>query len=211
MKPSTGENNQSKTRLNNDENLDQEHRISNDNFDVGQSVDASGYVSELERNRSTLQVAFMSFVLASIPYGLATSISYPLINGGPVTIVWGWLTVSLITLCVAASLAEITSVYPTAGGVYYQTFMLSPPRWRKLASWVCGWSYVLGNVLITLAVNFGSTLFIVSCVNVFSTPSGDDIFPAKTYQIFLIFVSITLFCNAVSAFGNRWLPLIDVS
>lgn len=211
MKPSMGENCQSKTRLNNDENLDQGHRISNDNFDIGQSVDASGYVSELERNRSTLQVAFMSFVLASIPYGLATSISYPLINGGPVTIIWGWLTVSLITLCVAASLAEITSVYPTAGGVYYQTFMLSPPRWRKLASWVCGWSYVLGNVLITLAVNFGSTIFIVSCVNVLKTPSGDDIFSAKTYQIFLIFVSITLFCNAVSAFGNRWLPLIDVS
>lgn len=41
----------------------------------------------LLRNRSTLHVAFMSFVVASIPYGLATTLFYPLINGGPVTII----------------------------------------------------------------------------------------------------------------------------
>lgn len=76
-----------------------------------------GYKPELNRNRSTLQVAFMSFVLASIPWGLSTTVTYPIIGGGPVNIIWGWLAVSLIILCVAASLGEITSVYPTAGGM----------------------------------------------------------------------------------------------
>ncbi|KAH8705729.1 putative amino acid permease [Talaromyces proteolyticus] len=165
--------------------------------------------SELVRNRSTLQVAFMSFVLASIPYGLSTTMFYPLINGGPVTIIWGWLAVSLIIICVAASLGEITSVYPTAGGVYYQTFMLSPVRWRKLAAWTCGWSYVAGNILITLAVNFGTTTFLVGCINVFESEIGIGGLASETYQQFLIFVGITLVCNAVSALGNRWLPLLD--
>lgn len=77
-----------------------------------------GYKAELSRNRSTFQVAFMSFVLASIPYGLATTLAYPLIGGGPVNVIWGWLAVSMIIVCVAASLGEITSVYPTAGGTY---------------------------------------------------------------------------------------------
>ena len=81
-----------------------------------QLLENLGYKPELSRNRSTLQVAFMSFVLASIPYGLATTLIYPLIGGGPVNIIWGWVAVSLITVCVAASLGEITSVYPTAGG-----------------------------------------------------------------------------------------------
>ncbi|CRG87026.1 Polyamine transporter TPO5 [Talaromyces islandicus] len=143
--------------------------------------------SELVKNRSTLQVAFMSFVLASIPYGLSTTFIYPLYNGGPVTIIWGWLAVSLIIICVAASLGEITSVYPTAGGVYYQTFMLSPPRWRKLAAWTCGWAYVAGNILITLAVNFGSTTFIVGCINVFESEIGIGTLASETYQQFLIF------------------------
>lgn len=174
-------------------------------------LESLGYEPELTRNRSTLQVAFMSFVLASIPYGLATTFFYPLVGGGPVNIIWGWLIVSLIILCVAASLGEITSVYPTAGGVYYQSFMLSPQRYQRIVAWICGWSYVVGNIMITLAVNFGSAQFIIACVNVFESSPGVGIFEATTYQTFLIFLAITILCNAVSSLGNRWLPLLDVS
>lgn len=81
-------------------------------------LESLGYKPELARNRSTAQVAFMSFVLASIPYGLATTLAYPLAGGGPVDIIWGWVLVSVIIVCVAVSLGEITSVYPTAGGTY---------------------------------------------------------------------------------------------
>ena len=169
-----------------------------------------GYVSELARNRSTFQLAFMAFILASIPYGLATSLIYPLMNGGPATMIWGWMLVSMVIFCVALSLAEITSVYPTAGGVYYQTFMLSSLYWRRIASWICGWAYVVGNILITLAVNFGTTLFIVGCINVFETVDGENVFPAEVYQVYLIFVALTLLCNAISSLGNKWLPHLDV-
>ncbi|KIW29122.1 uncharacterized protein PV07_04959 [Cladophialophora immunda] len=174
-----------------------------------QVLENLGYTPELVRSRSTFHVAFMSFVLASVPYGLATSLFYPLINGGPATIIWGWLTVSLIIICVACSLGEITSVYPTAGGVYYQTFMLSPVRWRRLAAWVCGWSYVAGNIVITLAVSFGTTLFLVGCINVFEKEPGVGIFEAQTYQIYLLFLAITALCTGTSALGNRHLPKLD--
>jgi amino acid transporter len=172
---------------------------------------AMGYKQELVRTRSTWQVAFMSFVLASIPYGLATTLYYPLQGGGPAVVIWGWLLVSLIILCVAASLGEITSVYPTAGGVYYQTFMLAPSNFRKLAAYICGWAYVVGNITITLAVQFGTALFFVACVNVFESQPGVGVWDASTYQVFLVFLAITLLCNAISVFGNRYLPLLDVS
>ncbi|RYP22005.1 hypothetical protein DL765_001911 [Monosporascus sp. GIB2] len=167
-----------------------------------------GYTPELSRNRSTLQVAFMSFVLASIPYGLATTLYYPLVGGGPANIIWGWVAVSCIIVCVAASLGEITSVYPTAGGVYYQSFMLAPPAWRRLAAWVCGWLYVVGNVTITLAVNFGTALFVVGCINIFGTDEA-PVMSGEPYQVFLLFLGLTLLCNAVSSLCNRWLPWID--
>ncbi|KAL1627122.1 hypothetical protein SLS56_006545 [Neofusicoccum ribis] len=174
-------------------------------------LEAMGYAPEMSRNRSTMQVAFMSFVLAAIPYGLATTFYYPLVGGGPANIIWGWVSVSFIILCVAASLGEITSVYPTAGGVYYQTFMLAPPSYRLIASWVCGWLYVVGNITITLAVNFGTTLFLVACINVFETEPGVGIWDASTWQIFLTFLAITFLCNAVSSLGNRWLPILDTA
>ncbi|GKT56046.1 LOW QUALITY PROTEIN: amino acid permease [Colletotrichum tofieldiae] len=205
-----------------------------------------GYKPELERTRSTLQVAFMSFVLASIPYGLATTMLYPLAGGGPVNIIWGWLGVSLIIICVAASLGEITSVYPTAGdssfpsrpsygarpgpdilarsgvplpdstltaqiGVYYQAFMLASPQYRRVASWICGWLYVVGNITITLAVNFGTALFFVACINVFETEPGVGVLAGEPYQVFLIFLGLTFLCNAVSSLGNKWLPMLDTA
>ena len=171
---------------------------------------AMGYKAELVRSRSTAQVAFMSFVLASVPYGLATTFYYPVVGGGPTNIIWGWLAVSLIILAVAASLGEITSVYPTSGGVYYQTFMITPPAYRKIASWICGWCFVVGNITITLSVNFATALFVVACANVYESSPGVGVLAGEPYQVFLIFLAITLLCNCVSAFGNKYLPWLDV-
>lgn len=181
-----------------------------DDDSADELLEALGYKAELVRTRSTWHVAFMSFVLASIPYGLATTLYYPLQGGGPVVVIWGWVLVSLIILCVAASLGEITSVYPTAGGVYYQTFQLAPPSIRRVAAYLCGWAYVVGNITITLAVQFGTTLFFVACVNVFETEAGEPVWKETTYQVFLVFLGVTLLCNAISIYGNRWLHHLDV-
>ncbi|KAH7014724.1 polyamine transporter TPO5 [Ilyonectria destructans] len=175
------------------------------------ALNSLGYKPELARNRSTLQVAFMSFVLASVPYGLATMLYYPILGGGPVNIIWGWFMVSMITLCVAMSLGEITSVYPTAGGVYYQSFALAPPSWRCVASWICGWLYTIGTISITLSVNFGTSQFFVSCINIFESEHGVGIFEATDYQLYLVFFGITLLCNITSSVGNRYLPLLDTA
>ncbi|KAJ5096458.1 hypothetical protein NUU61_005814 [Penicillium alfredii] len=181
-----------------------------DTTQADRTLEDLGYTPELSRNRSVWQVTFMCFILSSVPYGLSTTLYYPLAAGGPVDIVWGWVLVSFLILCVAISLAEITSVYPTAGGVYYQTFVLSPLWCRRVASWICGWAYVAGNITITLAVNFGTTLFFVSCLNVFEKAPNvgitDDFQP---YQTYLIFLAITLLTHAISAFGNKWLPWLE--
>lgn len=102
---------------------DLEHRASNtrrkaslDDFTHGRNDNAEddlaalGYTQELTRSRSTLNVAFMSFVLASVPYGLSTTLYYPLVGGGPTTLIWGWCLVCLLMMAVAVSLGEITSV-----------------------------------------------------------------------------------------------------
>lgn len=82
------------------------------------TLEDMGYKPELARNRSIWQVTFMCFILSSVPYGLSTTLYYPLVAGGPANVIWGWVVVCFLIFCVAISLAEITSVYPTAGGVY---------------------------------------------------------------------------------------------
>lgn len=88
--------------------------------------------------------------------------------------------------------------------------MLAPASWRRIASWICGWLFVVGNITITLSVNFGTTLFFVACINVFEKEPGVGVFAGETYQVYLIFLGITFLCNAVSALGNKWLPWLDV-
>lgn len=88
--------------------------------------------------------------------------------------------------------------------------MLAPANWRRIASWITGWLFVVGNITITLSVNFGTTLFFVACINVFESSPGVGVLAGETYQIYLIFLGITLLCNAVSALGNKWLPWLDV-
>lgn len=94
--------------------------------------------------------------------------------------------------------------------------MLAPARWRRVASWICGWLYVVGNITITLAVNFGTALFFIGCINVFDKGLDADGNPipmleGNSWQQFLIFLAITILCNLVSSLMNKWLPWIDVS
>lgn len=181
-----------------------------------------GYEPELNRSLSIWQVAFMSCVLAAVPYGVSTTLAYPLYGEGPADIIWSWVLICIIMVCGAASLGEITSVYPTAGGVYYQTSMISPPRYRRPLEYVCGRLEPLGNIISTLSMNMGTALFLVGCINIFRTSHLETvneitmeiesgIFNLKTYMTYLIFLSITLSITCISAFGNKWLPLLDVS
>lgn len=186
-------------------------KIGLDTNKADRTLEDLGYTPELSRNRSVWQVTFMCFILSSVPYGLSTTLYFPLAAGGPANIVWGWVTISFLVFCVAVSLAEITSVYPTAGGVYYQTFVLSPLWCRRVASWICGWSYVAGNITITLAVNFGTALLFVGCLNIFEDANGVGITENfQPYQTFLIFLAITFLTHSIPAFGNKWLPWLEV-
>lgn len=169
-----------------------------------------GYVPELSRNRSTWQVMFMSFIMASVPYTISTTMSYTMTGGGPSNMIWGWVTICLFMLCLGASLAEITSVFPTAGGVYYQTFALSPPWCRRVMAWICGWCYFAGQVTITLSVNFGTTLFFIEALNLFKYADGTGFTENfEAWHTYLIFLGITLFTHILPSIGNKWLTYVE--
>jgi choline transport protein len=65
-------------------------------------------------------------------------------SGGPPVIIYSWIGVCFFSLAVAYSFAEICSAFPVAGGQYSWTAILSPPKWARLISYVCGWFLVIG-------------------------------------------------------------------
>ncbi|KAI6780495.1 uncharacterized protein J7T54_000134 [Emericellopsis cladophorae] len=169
-----------------------------------QALARLGYKSELPRNLSMLSVLGLSFAIMAVPYGLSTTMYITLTNGQAVSVLYGWIFVSLISLCIAASLAEICAVYPTAGGVYYWSAMLSTPRWAPLVSFVDGWLTLVGNWTVTLSINFGGAQLILSAISIFN-----EDFVANAWQTVLCFWAVMIVCALVNAFGSRYLDIIN--
>lgn len=64
--------------------------------------------------------------------------------GGPPVMIWGWVGISCVSLCVAYSMAEMCSEYPVAGGQYSWVYILSPKSIRRQFSYLTGWFMIIG-------------------------------------------------------------------
>ena len=127
-----------------------------------------------------------------------------LTDGQSVTVLYGWIFVSLISLSIAASLAEICAVYPTAGGVYYWSAMLSTKKYAPVVSWITGWLTLVGNWTVTLSINFSGAQLILSAITLWN-----EEFVASQWQTVLMFWAVMSIAFSVNVFGARYLDLIN--
>jgi amino acid permease len=74
---------------------------------------AMGHKAELDRNFSMLSMLGLAFAILNSWTALSASLSLSLPSGGSVSVVWGLITAGICNLCIAASLAEFLSAYPT--------------------------------------------------------------------------------------------------
>lgn len=135
----------------------------------------------------------------AVPFGLSTTMYYSLTDGQSVTVLYGWIFVSLISLCIAASLAEICAVYPTAGGVYYWSAMLATRKYAPITSWVTGWLTLVGNWTVTLSINFSGAQLILSAISLWN-----EDFVANAWQTVLMFWAVMCIAFLVNAFGVKY-------
>merc|ERR1712113_1071504 len=81
-------------------------------------LEALGHKGELQRNFSPLAMLGLAFAILNSWTALSASLSLALPSGGSTSVIWGLITAGVCNLCLAASLAEFLSAYPTAGGQY---------------------------------------------------------------------------------------------
>src|SRR5688500_16069996 len=116
-----------------------------------------GYKQELRRRLSGLSNFAVSFSIISILAGAITSYGIAMTAGGPLAITLGWLFVGIMVTFVALAMAEICSVYPTAGGLYWWAAALAK-RNKAAWAWFVGWFNFLGEVAVTAAIDFGAAI-----------------------------------------------------
>ncbi len=132
-----------------------------------------GYAQQLFREMGGFSNFAISFSIISILTGAIILYGYGLKFAGPIINTVGWPLVSLFTLAVAASMAEIASAYPTAGGLYYWAHRLGGKTW----AWVTAWLNMLGQITITAGINMAAAIYITGMfVFLFNIP-GDATVP----------------------------------
>ncbi|EXA37295.1 hypothetical protein FOVG_11553 [Fusarium oxysporum f. sp. pisi HDV247] len=164
-----------------------------------------GYKNELKRTLSIWTILGLSVAIMGVPFGLSTTLYITLVNGQSVTVLWGWVFVTLCSICIASSLAEICAVYPTAGGPYFWSAMVSTRKYAPIASWITGWLNLVGNFLVTTSINFSGAQIVLSVASLFH-----EEYVATPWQTVLAFWAFTLLAAAVNVFGTRYLSAINV-
>jgi amino acid transporter len=125
--------------------------------DDEQYLASLGYAQQLFREMGGFSNFAISFSVISILTGAILLYGYGLKFGGPIVQSVGWPVVSLFTLAVAASMAEIASAYPTAGGLYFWSFRLGGRGW----AWTTAWLNMIGQVTITAGINIAAAIYLI--------------------------------------------------
>ncbi len=115
-----------------------------------------GYAQELFRTMGGFSNFAISFSIISILTGAVILYDYGLAWAGTAAVLIGWPLVTVFVLAIAASMSEIASAYPTAGGLYYWASKMKDKNW----GWWTAWFNLIGQFAIVSGINFAAAFFL---------------------------------------------------
>lgn len=169
-----------------------------------------GYAQQLFREMGGFANFAISFSIISILTGAILLYGYGLKFAGPIINSVGWPIASIFTLCVAASMAELSSAYPTAGGLYYWAFRLGGRGW----AWLTAWLNMIGQITVAAGINIAAAIYLVGAVTrIFDIPPETQIpvFGSLTNWYFYLAVMVVLMIPQVllNIFGIRKVAILN--
>jgi amino acid transporter len=115
-----------------------------------------GYAQELFRSMGGFSNFAISYSIISILTGAVILYDYGLAWAGTAASLIGWPLVTIFVLCIAASMAEVASAYPTAGGLYYWASRMKGKAW----GWWTAWLNLLGQFAIVAGIAYAAAQFL---------------------------------------------------
>lgn len=160
-----------------------------------------GYKQEFKRE-FTYFSAFSFAVSVSGLFGtIATTFSYPLLAGDSACVVWAWAIAGVGCLCIAFSVAELVSAYPTSGGLYYACSKVFPRKWAPFMCWVDGWVNLLGQIAGVASSDYGAAQIILAAGQV-----GTDFnYTPTTGHIVGVMAGILVVQGMISCMPTRYI------
>lgn len=165
-----------------------------------------GYAQELNRKMGWFSNFAISFSIISILAGGTTTYYLAGFGGGPRMITIGWIIVGSFALLVGMAMAEIVSVYPTAGGLYYWSGKLAKKN-GAMWSWFTGWFNLIGQIGVIASVDYGLALFTGYFIKLY-----DEDFKLTSKTVFVIFTVMLIAHALINIAGVTVVKLLgDIS
>src|SRR2546422_9528865 len=136
--------------------------------DDARELGALGYAQELFRTMGGFSNFAISFSIISILTGAVTLYGHGLTMGGPAEMAFGWPLVTLFTLTVAMSMAELASTLPTAGAMYHWSSRLGGKGW----GWFTAWFNIVGNLTVLAGIDYGCAQFLTPLLGLNATAAN---------------------------------------
>src|SRR6185369_248139 len=157
-----------------------------------------GYKQELARRMSGFSNFAISLSIICILAGGITSFQVGFCSVGGASIGLGWPLVCTFSLIVAATMAQVASAFPTAGGLYHWASILGGKGW----GWTTAWFNLVGLLTVVAAVNSGTYDFIAGA---FHLPQGSPV--VKSIGVAAIIISHALFNHKGIRLTSRMIDL----
>lgn len=116
-----------------------------------------GYAQELSRSMGHFSNFAISFSIICILSGGINSLAQGTSGAGGAALGIGWIVGGLAALVFSLGMAQISSAFPTAGGLYHWSSILGGRFW----GWLTAWFNLLGLITVLAAINVGTFNFFV--------------------------------------------------
>ncbi|KAI1078910.1 amino acid permease, variant [Whalleya microplaca] len=158
-------------------------------------LESIGYKQEFRREFTRWST--ISYAISILGVLGSASWESPLSAGGPTTAIWAWFSGSFFSLCIALSVAELVSAYPTSGGMYFITKKVFPPDKVPLAAWILGWSNFLGQTAGVASVGYSVAQMILAAVTMGSVREDGTFAFTPTAEITVAVSIAVLVCHGI--------------
>ncbi|KAE8380950.1 amino acid/polyamine transporter I [Aspergillus bertholletiae] len=172
-------------------------------MDAARLESALGHKQELVRNYDLVSLTSLGVIIANSWASTGGTIVAALQDGGPMAVLYGLVLVSVFYTLISASLSELASSMPSAGGVYYWSSVLGQKHGRIVGFFTgylnaCAWllsassiSSMMGNEIVAM--------------HMLRSPG----MTWQPWQVFIVFQLVNWICCGIVCVGNRFIPLIN--
>ncbi|KAL4955671.1 amino acid/polyamine transporter I [Aspergillus filifer] len=164
---------------------------------------ALGHKQELVRGFGLFSLTSLGIIIANSWAATGGTIVTALYNGGPMAVLYGLIVVSIFYAFISASLSELASAIPSAGGVYHWSSVVAG-RYGRAAGFFTGYLNACAWLLSAASM---SSILGNEAVAMYLLRNPDVQW--HSWQPFIVFQIVLWMCCGIVCCGNKFLPLLN--